>query len=627
MLRGIVGIPNMLNKNPVWRYVVVLGVLLLAFLYALPNLYPEDPALNISASRGGVISTETTTSLSEQFTKENIDVKALALNEGRLLVRFNSTDDQLKARELASQFLGDNYITALDLAPATPAWLTAIGASPMTLGLDLRGGVHFLLAVDMKAAIDKNLTDLAQTLRSELRENAIRYRSVQLDLAGAQIGINLRSNDDLAAAQAILKKYDRNLLISAKSDAQVLQVSLSELQLKQIREYALEQNITIIRNRVNEIGVAEPLVQRQGADRIVVQLPGVQDTAKAKEILGATASLEFRLVDEQGDIAAAQAGHVPANAELYVTRDGRPLLLEKRIMLSGEHITGANSSYDEYGRPQVNIKLDTKGGDMLFASSKNAVGRRMASVFIEYKPGTKVAENGTPILVKQQEVINDATIQMRLGRDFVISGLSSPGEAQNLATLLRAGALIAPVQIIEERTIGPSLGMENITLGVSAIIWGMAAVLVFMLVYYKAFGMVANIALVANLVLIVGVMSMIPGATLTLPGMAGIVLTVGMAVDANVLIFERIREELADGRSAQQAIHFGYDRAFATITDSNITTLLVALILFAVGTGPVKGFAVTLAIGIITSIFTAVVGSRLLVNLIWGGRRLQSLPV
>ncbi|MEH8020501.1 MULTISPECIES: protein translocase subunit SecD [Rheinheimera] len=617
----------MLNKNPVWRYVVVLGVLLLAFLYALPNLYPEDPALNISASRGGVISTETTTSLSEQFTKENIDVKALALNEGRLLVRFNSTDDQLKARELASQFLGDNYITALDLAPTTPAWLTAIGASPMTLGLDLRGGVHFLLAVDMKAAIDKNLTDLAQTLRSELRENAIRYRSVQLDLAGAQIGINLRSNDDLAAAQAILKKYDRNLLISAKSDAQVLQVSLSELQLKQIREYALEQNITIIRNRVNEIGVAEPLVQRQGADRIVVQLPGVQDTAKAKEILGATASLEFRLVDEQGDIAAAQAGHVPANAELYVTRDGRPLLLEKRIMLSGEHITGANSSYDEYGRPQVNIKLDTKGGDMLFASSKNAVGRRMASVFIEYKPGTKVAENGTPILVKQQEVINDATIQMRLGRDFVISGLSSPGEAQNLATLLRAGALIAPVQIIEERTIGPSLGMENITLGVSAIIWGMAAVLVFMLVYYKAFGMVANIALVANLVLIVGVMSMIPGATLTLPGMAGIVLTVGMAVDANVLIFERIREELADGRSAQQAIHFGYDRAFATITDSNITTLLVALILFAVGTGPVKGFAVTLAIGIITSIFTAVVGSRLLVNLIWGGRRLQSLPV
>lgn len=617
----------MLNKNPVWRYIVVLGMLLLAFLYALPNLYPEDPALNISASRGGVISTETTALLSQQFAKDNIGVKALTLNEGRVLVRFSSTDDQLKARESASQVLGDNYVTALDLAPATPAWLDAIGASPMTLGLDLRGGVHFLLAVDMKAAIDKSLTDLAQTLRSELRENAVRYRSVQLDLASAQILVNLRSNDDMALAQRVLKKYDRNLLINLLNDTQTVQVSLSDEQLKQIREYALEQNITIIRNRVNEIGVAEPLVQRQGADRIVVQLPGVQDTAKAKEILGATASLEFRLVNEEGDIAAAIAGRSPVDAELYYTRDGRPLLLEKRIMLSGEHITGASSGYDEYSRPQVNIKLDAKGGDMLFASTKTAVGRRMASVFIEYKPGPELAANGTPILIKQQEVINDATIQVRLGREFVISGLSSPGEAQNLATLLRAGALIAPVQIIEERTIGPSLGMENITLGVSAIIWGMAAVLVFMLVYYKTFGLIANIALVANLVLIVGVMSMIPGATLTLPGMAGIVLTVGMAVDANVLIFERIREELADGRSAQQAIHFGYDRAFATITDSNITTLLVALILFSIGTGPVKGFAVTLAIGIITSIFTAVVGTRLLVNLFWGGRSLQSLPV
>ncbi|HEX5793313.1 MAG TPA: protein translocase subunit SecD, partial [Rheinheimera sp.] len=585
------------------------------------------PALNISASRGGVVTPETSALLQQHLVAANINAKALTLTDGKLLLRFRSTDDQLKARELSSQLLGDTYVSALDLAPATPAWLRAIGATPMKLGLDLRGGVHFLLAVDMKAAIDKNLTDLAQTLRITLRENAVRYRSVQLDLKQQQLLIELRSSDDMAAALTALKQHDRSLLITPQANELALQVSLSEAQLKQIREYALAQNITIIRNRVNEIGVAEPLVQRQGADRIVVQLPGVQDTAKAKEILGATATLEFHLVDEQGDIAAAQAGHMPPGTELYHSRDGRALLLEKRIMLTGEHITGASSGYDEYGRPQVNIKLDAKGGDMLSAGSKDAVGRRMASVFIEYKPGTEIAADGNPLLIKQQEVINDATITMRLGRDFVITGLSSPGEAQNLATLLRAGALIAPVQIIEERTIGPSLGQENISLGMTAIVWGMAAVLLFMLVYYKAFGMVANIALLANLVLMVGVMSMVPGATLTLPGMAGIVLTVGMAVDANVLIFERIREELAEGRSVQQAIHLGYDRAFATIADSNITTLLVALILFSVGTGPVKGFAVTLAIGIITSIFTAVVGTRLLVNLCWGGRRVQSLPV
>ncbi|HBN89667.1 protein translocase subunit SecD [Rheinheimera aquimaris] len=617
----------MLNKNPAWRYVAVLGMLLLALLYALPNLYSEDPALNISATRGGTISAEASSALNQQFAAANLVVKAQTLTDNKLLIRFANTDAQLKAREIASRVLGDKFVVALDLASATPAWLQAIGAEPMKLGLDLRGGVHFLMAVDMKAAIDKNLTDLAQTLRSELRDNKLRYRSVQLDLARQKVVVNLRSTEDLSAVQAALKQYDHNLQLSVQSDGLAVQVALSEPQVKQIREYALAQNITIIRNRVNELGVAEPLVQRQGADRIVVQLPGVQDTAKAKEILGATATLEFRLVDEQSDVAAAQAGRVSPDGGLYHSRDGRALLLEKTIMLTGEHITGASSGYDEYGRPQVNIKLDTKGGLLMSAGSKDAVGRRMASVFIEYKPGTETGADGNPVLVKQQEVINDATISQRLGRDFVITGLSSPSEAQNLATLLRAGALIAPVQIIEERTIGPSLGQENISLGMTAIVWGMAAVLLFMLVYYKAFGLVANIALVANLVLIVGVLSMIPGATLTLPGMAGIVLTVGMAVDANVLIFERIREELAEGRSVQQAIHLGYDRAFATIADSNITTLLVALILFSVGTGPVKGFAVTLAIGIITSIFTAVVGTRLLVNLWWGGRRLQSLPV
>lgn len=618
----------MLNKNPTWRYFLVLGMLLLALVYALPNLYPADPALNISATRGGTVAAETRQQLVSAFAAQQISVKAIEYEQGQVLVRFHDTEAQLQAREVATGILGNSYVVALNLAPATPNWLATIGASPMKLGLDLRGGVHFLMAVDMQAALEKSMNDLVQRFRVDLRQGDIRYRSIQADHGRNQVQIALRSAADVAATEALLKKHDRELLFNSSADGLTLIVSLTEARQREIREYALDQNITIIRNRVNEIGVAEPLVQRQGADRIVVQLPGVQDTAQAKEILGATASLEFRLVDTESDLAAALAGRLPPGSELYHTRDGRPLLLEKRIMLTGDHITGANAGYDNNGMPQVTIALDAQGSTLLSAGTKDAVGRRMASVFVEYQAGTARAADGTPILVKQQEVINDATIQMRLGgRSFQITGISSAAEAQNLASLLRAGALIAPIQILEERTIGPSLGQENINLGVQAIQWGMLAVLLFMAVYYKAFGLVANVALCANLVLLIGALSMLPGATLTLPGMAGIVLTVGMAVDANVLIYERIREELADGRSVQQAIHQGYDRAFATIADSNITTLLVALILFGVGTGPVKGFAVTLAIGILTSIFTAVVGTRLLVNFIWGGRRVQSLPI
>jgi preprotein translocase subunit SecD len=378
---------------------------------------------------------------------------------------------------------------------------------------------------------------------------------------------------------------------------------------------------------VNAIGVAEPLVQRQGAERIVVQLPGVQDTARAKEILGATATLEFRMVDEAGDLQSAIDGRVPPNAQLYNDRQGRPVLLQKRVMLTGNHIIGANSSFDEYSRPQVNIDLDAKGGNTFSQATKEAIGKSMATVFIEYKPTDKKDAQGRTILEKKEEVINVATIQARLGRSFRITGVDSPAEAQNLALLLRAGALIAPIQIVEERTIGPSLGQENIELGTNAIMWGMLLTVIFMAIYYKGVGMVANLALACNVVLLIGVLSMVPGATLTLPGMAGILLTIGMAIDANVLINERIREELANGRSVQQAIHEGYNRAFATITDSNITTFLVAIILFGLGSGPVKGFAVTLALGIITSIFTAVTVSRLFVNLIWGGRKVENLPI
>lgn len=618
----------MLNKNPVWRYLLVIGMLLLTLVYALPNLYPADPALNINASRGGVVSESTSQQLLQLLSAEQLSIKSHTLQDGQLLLRFYDTETQLQARERVSKQLGNNYVTALNLAPATPTWLDAIGASPMKLGLDLRGGVHFLLAVDMQAALEKSLNDVTSQLRVDLRQANIRYRSVQTDIAQQQVKIVLREADDMQSAALLVKQTDRELLVSQASEPYTLIMTFSAERQKAIRDYALEQNITILRNRINGIGVAEPLVQRQGADRIIVQLPGVQDTAQAKEILGATASLEFRLVDTQSDITAALSGRIPAGAALYQSRDGRPLLLENRVMLTGDHITGASAGYDDKGLPQVTINLDAQGSSLLSAGTKDAVGRRMASVFVEYQPGTELAADGTPILLKKQEVINDATIQTRLGgRSFQITGLHATAEAQNLASLLRAGALIAPIQIIEERTIGPSLGQENISLGIQAIQWGMLAVLVFMAIYYKGFGMVANVALLANVVLLIGLMSMLPGATLTLPGMAGIVLTVGMAVDANVLIFERIREELAEGRSIQQAIHQGYDRAFATIADSNITTLLVALILFGVGTGPVKGFAITLALGILTSIFTAVIGTRLLVNLIWGGRRVQSLPI
>lgn len=616
----------MLNQNSIWRYLLVIIVLGVSMLYALPNLYPNDPSLQINATRGADVTQQTVEQLQKAFTQQGLTPKSAVLEKGQVLVRFLNTEDQLAAREVASKTLGDNFVTALNLAPATPAWLDAIGAAPMKLGLDLRGGVHFLMEVDMKTAMEKNVNDLVQAYRSDLREGKVRYRAVTADVPNLRVNLSFRSAEDLAAAKTLLSGKDRDMTFT-ETDELTLAAGFSEIKIKALREDAVAQNITIIRNRVNAIGVAEPLVQRQGAERIVVQLPGVQDTARAKEILGATATLEFRMVDEAGDLQSAIDGRVPPNAQLYNDRQGRPVLLQKRVMLTGNHIIGANSSFDEYSRPQVNIDLDAKGGNTFSQATKEAIGKQMATVFIEYKPTDKKDAQGRTILEKKEEVINVATIQARLGRSFRITGVDSPAEAQNLALLLRAGALIAPIQIVEERTIGPSLGQENIELGTNAIMWGMLLTVIFMAIYYKGVGMVANLALACNVVLLIGVLSMVPGATLTLPGMAGILLTIGMAIDANVLINERIREELANGRSVQQAIHEGYNRAFATITDSNITTFLVAIILFGLGSGPVKGFAVTLALGIITSIFTAVTVSRLFVNLIWGGRKVEKLPI
>jgi preprotein translocase subunit SecD len=617
-----------LNKYPWWKNAMVMLFVAIGFIYALPNLYGEDPAVQISGTRGTQVDLAKLDDVRNYLKRENIDFLSVGLEDNLALIRLKHDDDQLKVSDLLKAYLGDDYVVALNLAAATPSWLEAIGGGPLKLGLDLRGGVHFLMEVDMKAALTKAEEQMVQDFRADLREEKIRYSGVR-QIANKGVMILFRDAETREQAKTYLsRRYnDYQILEQGDEDSPELMISMTEAKLKETRENALLQNITIIRNRVNELGVAEPVVQRQGAERIVVELPGVQDTARAKEILGATATLEFRMVDSDADQRSALAGRVPAGSALYKTSEGQPVVLKKQVILTGDHIVGAQSGFDEYSRPQVNISLDSKGGNKMAAFTKDNVGEPMATLFIEYKATDKKDADGKTILRRQEEVINVATIQSRLGRSFRITGLDNSNEAQNLALLLRAGALIAPIQIVEERTIGPSLGQENIDKGLEAILFGLLSLLVFMPIYYRKFGLVANLALVVNVGMIIGIMSMLPGATLTLPGMAGIVLTVGMAVDANVLIFERIREELLDGRSPQQAIHLGYSNALSSISDSNITTLLTAIILFAVGTGTIKGFAVTLAIGIATSMFTAIIGTRVVVNLIWGGKRIEKLSI
>ncbi|WP_051326666.1 MULTISPECIES: protein translocase subunit SecD [Aliagarivorans] len=617
----------MLNHYPWWKNLLVTLVVAIGFVYALPNLYGEDPAVQVSATRGAEVQASDLDTIRNVLDENSIEYRSVAFEDSLLLVRLRNESDQLPVRDLLAESLGNDYVVALNLAAATPGWLEALGAGPLKLGLDLRGGVHFLMEIDMDAAMEKTMEGMVQDFRSVLREEKIRYSGVRIQ--GDKVVIRFRNEEALKQAERFLTRTyrDYEIVESSVADTLRLDVSMTEEFLKQTRDYAVQQNITILRNRVNELGVAEPLVQRQGAERIVVQLPGVQDTARAKEILGATATLEFRQVDNNADPRDALQGRVPVGSQLARRADGSPVVLRNQVILTGDHIVGAQSGFDEYSRPQVNISLDAQGGTKMANFTRDAIGEPMATLFIEYKPTGEEDENGRAILERHEEVINVATIQARLGRSFRITGIDSPAEAQNLALLLRAGALIAPIQIVEERTVGPSLGQENIDKGFMAIVGGLIALLIFMPLYYRKFGLVANIALVANVGVIIGVMSMIPGATLTLPGMAGIVLTVGMAVDANVLIFERIREELNEGRSPQQAIHYGYSNALSTISDANITTLITAFILFAIGTGAIKGFAVTLMIGIATSMFTAIVGTRVVVNLVWGGKRIDKLSI
>ncbi|QDW34411.1 protein translocase subunit SecD [Yersinia sp. KBS0713] len=615
----------MLNRYPLWKYLMLIVVIFVGLLYALPNLYGEDPAVQITGARGIAASETTLVQVRDVLEKENIASKSIALENGTILARFKDPDVQLRAREALVAAMGDKYVIALNLAPATPSWLARLGAEPMKLGLDLRGGVHFLMEVDMDTALGKLQEQTMDTLRTDLREKNIPYATVRkLD----NYGVEVRFRDDKTRDDAIsyLSSRHRDLVIGSNG-SNTLKAVMTDDRLREAREYAVQQNITILRNRVNQLGVAEPLVQRQGSDRIVVELPGIQDTARAKEILGATATLEFRLVNSNVDASVAATGRVPGDSEVKNTREGRPVVLYKRVILTGDHITDSTSSTDEYNQAQVNISLDSAGGSLMSNFTKDNIGKPMATLFVEYKDSGKKDANGRAILVKQEEVINVATIQSRLGNSFRITGIDNPAEARQLSLLLRAGALIAPIQIVEERTIGPTLGSQNITQGLEACLWGLAVSILFMVIYYRKFGVIASTALLANLVLIVGVMSLLPGATLTMPGIAGIVLTLAVAVDANVLINERIKEEYRNGRTIQQAIHEGYKGAFSSIVDANVTTLITAIILYAVGTGSIKGFAITTAIGVITSMFTAIVGTRAIVNLLYGGKRINKLSI
>jgi preprotein translocase subunit SecD len=617
-----------MNQYPLWKNLLILAVIFIAGIFAMPNLFEDDPAVQVSPTRSVKVDLDVVARVEKALQAASIAYKGATLDGERLLVRFADADAQLKAKEQIGQVLGDEYIVALNLAATTPSWLAGLGAEPMNLGLDLRGGVHFLMEVDMNAALEKALQNYASELRVTLQEDKIRYRKI--DIEDDKIVVTFRDDEHRDNAIKKAKSEFAQVEVNAVDDAlkPTMTLGLSEQELRTTKQLALQQNILTLRSRINELGVAEPTVQQQGENRIVVQLPGVQDTAQAKKILGATATLEFRLVDFEHDVEDAVNGRVPANSKLFYHRDGRPFLLQKRVMLTGEHIINAQSTLDsQSGTPAVSITLDGKGAHQFSNVTGDNVGNPMAVVFIESKVESREID-GEIVKVRRQlpEVINVATIRDQLSKKFQITGLDSTTEARDLALLLRAGALAAPIDIVEERTVGPSLGQDNIDQGFKSVVIGFILVLVFMIVWYRLFGVVANMALAVNLVLIVALLSMLQ-ATLTLPGIAGIVLTVGMAVDANVLIFERIREELRIGNTPQASIHAGYDKAFSTIADANITTLIAAIVLFGFGTGTIKGFAVTLSLGILTSMFTAIIGTRAVVNILYGRKHRPTLSI
>jgi preprotein translocase subunit SecD len=617
-----------MNRYPLWKNLLVVVLVLFGLLYALPNVFDQDPSLEISGSRRATVGSATEQTVRAALDKANIAIKSTDAGDDKLLVRFNDSESQLRAKEILETTLGSDYTQALTLSTDVPGWLQSVGALPMYLGLDLRGGIHVLIDVDMDAAVSQAMERYNGDLRTLLRDEKLRYSRVAVRDDAILVSFKEAGLRD-QALDVIGNEY-RDLQLDAldEGDEFLVQAKMSPSEQRAVKKFALDQNITTLRNRVNALGVSEPVIQQQGERRIVVQLPGAQDPSKLKELLGATATLEYRLEDTEHSVEDALAGRVPPGSRLYQTRDGRPILLKRRVIVTGNQITDASSGFDQRtGSPMVSVSLDSQGARRMRNVTTENVNKPMAVVFIETRKDTRLVD-GQPVTRKVQveEVISVANIIEPFGRRFQTTGLDSPEEAHDLALLLRAGALAAPIDIVEERTIGPSLGQDNIDQGFASVLIGLAVVMIFMAIYYKAFGLVANMALLLNLVFIVAVLSMLQ-ATLTLPGIAGIVLTVGMAVDANVLIFERIREEIRNGNTPQASIFAGYEKALSTIVDANITTLIAAVVLFSFGTGPIKGFAVTLFIGILTSMFTAIVGTRAVINLIYGGKRVARLSI
>ena len=622
----------MVNRYAPWRYILLLLIIAIGAVYAIPNLYGEDPALQIS-HRVNLIDEAEVGNIKSLLDSNGVEYRSIELDGNNILVRFDSEEKQLRAATEVREALYENdrrYGIALNLAPATPEWLTSLSALPMYLGLDLRGGVHFLMEVDMDAAIEKSLERSAGEMRTFMREEKVRYKAVQA--SGNKISVRFANIEARDNGRLMLEDEYRDFEFTDSNDDRswFVNISFNQIALAEEQRSAIEQNISTLKNRVNELGVAEPVIQRQGDERVVVQLPGVQDTVRAKEILGATATLEFRLV--HGSFAdwnaAAESGKAPIGSRLYARNDGTSVLLKRSVIVTGDQIVGAASGIDtQNGTPEVNITMNSSGADRMAKITRDNIGKPMGVVFIEDKfEFREVDGERKRIRSTESQVINVATIQDQLSKRFRITGLDSTREARDLALLLRAGALRAPMVIVEERTVGPSLGQENIDRGFLSVIVGFIAVLVFMAAYYKVFGLVANLALGLNLVLMIAILSIFQ-ATLTLPGIAGIVLTVGMAVDANVLIFERIREELRLGNTPQAAIYSGYSKAFGTIADANITTFIAAIVLFGFGTGPIQGFAVTLMIGIVSSMFTAIFGTRAVINLIYGSKQVSRLAI
>ncbi len=623
-----------MNTFPGWKYFMLVVLLIVGTLFALPNIYPPDPAIQITQESGALIEEELFKEIQQALEAKGISLKSSKIEDGKSLIRFTNKNDQFKASAEVPRFLSskglNQHIVAINLAPTTPDWLKSMGGAPLNLGLDLRGGVQFLMQVDMDSVMDRKMKRYVTELKTLFRENSIRYSSVAKQ-SNSQLIARFRDADLRDKAEVQVRKTYSDFRTRTRDSENIFELVLdiSEVKIREAQDYAVEQNIATFRNRINELGVAEPLIQKQGRDRILIQLPGVQDSAQAKRILGTTATLEFRMINEG---ANANAKRAPAGSEIIKGQNnGLTWVVKKKVIVNGTQIVDATPGFDpQNGQSQINVKLDSEGGAKMLANTTKNTQKLMAIVMIETKAIYERNESGELKVIDNitiKEVVSAPKINGVFGASFVVTGNYTPSEARDFALILRAGSLSAPTFIIEERTIGPSLGEENIKMGINSIIVGFIAVLIFMLIYYRLFGLIANIALFTNLIFIVAIMSLIPGATLTLPGIAGIVLTVGMAVDANVLIFERIREELADNVNPAQAIHNGYDKAFSTIADANITTLIAAFVLFGIGTGPVAGFAVTLLIGIITSMFTAIVGTRAVVNLIYGGKSIKSLSI